>query len=71
VDDFIGLVQGGPHRRQHVKRALLATLDTVFRRLIPSDCPFRQEPASIKKMQKGDATWTTRKDILGWTVDTL
>jgi hypothetical protein len=22
-------------------------------------------------MQKGDATWATRKDILGWTVDTL
>jgi hypothetical protein len=71
VDDFIGLVQGGPHHRQHVKRALLATLDTMFRRLSPSDGPFRQEPAYIKKMKKGDATWATRKDILGWTVDTL
>jgi hypothetical protein len=72
VDDFIGLVQGGPHHHQHVKRALLATLlDTVFWRLSPSDGPFRQEPASIKKMLKGDATWATRKDILGWTVDTL
>jgi hypothetical protein len=70
VDDF-GLVQWGPRHHQHVKRDLLSTLDTVFWRLSPSDAPFRQEPASIKKMQKGGAHWATQKDILGWTVDTL
>jgi hypothetical protein len=71
VDDFIGMVQGGAAHRRHVKRALLATLDTVFRRLAPGDNPFRQEPASVKKMQKGDATWATRKVLRGWLVDTL
>jgi hypothetical protein len=43
----------------------------VFRCLSPSDGPFRQESASIKKMQKGYTTWATRKYILGWTVYTL
>jgi hypothetical protein len=71
VDDFIGMVQGGAAHRRHVKRALLATLDTVFRHLAPGDNPFRQEPASDKKMQKGDATWATHKVLLGWLVDTL
>jgi hypothetical protein len=71
VDDFIGMVQGGEAHRRHVKRALLATLDTVFRRLSEGDNGFRQEPASVKKMLKGDATWATRKVILGWLVDTL
>jgi hypothetical protein len=37
VDYFIGLGQGGPRHRQHVKRALLSTLDTVFWRLSPID----------------------------------
>jgi hypothetical protein len=68
VDNFIGLIQGGPRHCQHVNLAYLSTLDTVFRRLSPSDGPFRQEPASIKKMQKGGTTWAT---IPGWTVDTL
>jgi len=29
-----------------------------------------QEPASIKKLLKGDGTWTTRKVVLGWLIDT-
>jgi hypothetical protein len=71
VDDFIGMVQVGAAHRRHVKRALLATLDTVFRRLVRGNNPFHQKPASVKKMQKGDATWATRKVLLGWLVDTL
>jgi hypothetical protein len=71
VDDFIGMVQGGTAHRRHVKRAILATLDTVFHRLAPGDNPFQQEPASLKKMKKDDATWATRNVLLGWLVDTL
>jgi hypothetical protein len=71
VDDFIGMLQGGAAHRRHVNSALLATLDTVFRRLAPVDNPFRQEPASVKKMQKGDATWANCKVLMGWLVDTL
>lgn len=71
VDDFIGVVQGNKHRRRRVKEVLLHALDDVFRPLDPSDNPNRQEPASLKKMSKGDAAWTTTKTILGWQVDTL
>jgi hypothetical protein len=71
VDDFIGMVQGNAHHRQHVKRTLFHSLDQVFRPLESGDNPNRQEPASIKKMLKGDATWATRKTIVGWTVDTV
>jgi hypothetical protein len=71
VDDFIGMVQGNRQHRQHVKRVLLHALDSVFRKLDTTDGPHRQEPALIKKMMKGDATWATRKTILGWVVDTI
>jgi hypothetical protein len=71
VDDFLGLVQGGTRTRRRVKRALLHTLDTVLRPLDGHDSPFRQEPASTKKMAKGDATWSTVKTILGWIINTL
>jgi hypothetical protein len=70
VDDFIGLCQGNQSRRLKVKRYLLHTLDLVLRKLDPTDSPHRQEPASISKLLKGDATWTTRKAILGWIIDT-
>jgi hypothetical protein len=56
VDDFIGMVQGNRVHRQHVKRVLLHVIDSVFRKLETTDNPHRQEPASIKKMLKGDAT---------------
>eukprot|EP00536_Pseudo-nitzschia_multiseries_P010183 jgi/Psemu1/25282/gm1.25282_g len=33
--------------------------------------PFIVEPASLKKMLQGDATWTTKKVILGWLIDSV
>ena len=71
VDDFCGLAQGNEWRRRVVKRLLFRSLDKVFRPLDSADTPFRQEPASLKKLQKGDATWTTSKVILGWLLDTV
>jgi hypothetical protein len=71
VDDFLSLVQGGRRTRLRVKRDLLHSLDQVMRPLDSEDSPFRQEPASVKKMGKGDATWTTLKPILGWIINTL
>ena len=71
VDDFCGLVQGNPWVRRAVKRILLTALDRVFRPLDSMDPSCRQEPASIKKMKKGDAKWTTVKTLLGWLVDTV
>ena len=45
-------------------------LDRVFCPLGNNDKAFRQEPASIKTMKQGDATWTTSKVTLGWLIDT-
>jgi hypothetical protein len=66
VDDFIGLVQVSASRRRSMKRALLYSLDKVFRGLGSTYGPFRQESASIKKLLKGDATLATRKVVLRW-----
>ena len=71
VDDFLGLAQGDTSRRQMIKRALLHALDQIFRPLQEGDVPTRQEPASVKKLKKGDATWATRKVMLGWVIDTV
>jgi hypothetical protein len=70
VDDFVGMVQGNYKHRQHMKRSLLSSLDEVLRRVDGQDNVHRQEPASVKKMLKGDATWATRKVVLGWMLST-
>jgi hypothetical protein len=49
---------------------LLSSLDEVLRRVDGQDNVHRQEPVSVKKMLKGDATWATRKVILGWMLNT-
>ena len=71
VDDFCGLVQGNEWERRTVKRILFQALDKVFRPLDKHDTKFRQEPASIKKLKKGDAKWATSMTILGWLIDTI
>jgi hypothetical protein len=71
VDDFLGLVQGGNRTLRRVKWALRHTLDTVLRPLDDADSDHRQEPASLKKMAKGESAWSTVKVILGWVIDTV
>ena len=69
VDDFIMGVQGNPRRRDMVRRILLNTIDDV----LPApgaDQPFRNEPTSVKKLRKGDGSWETIKEVLGWIIDT-
>jgi hypothetical protein len=69
VDNFISMAQGYSKRRRQVKRSLFEALDSVFRPLLSTDHPDRQEPTSVKKMQKGDGTWATHKLVLMWTLD--
>jgi hypothetical protein len=57
VDDFIGVVQGSWSNRRNIKRVLLHNLDKVFHPLEHHDNEHFQEPASVKKMRKGDTTW--------------
>ncbi|CAJ1941882.1 unnamed protein product, partial [Cylindrotheca closterium] len=72
VDDFISLVQGTENDRRQAMRTLLHVLDSVFRpRDSTRDLPFRQEPASVKKLKKGDASWSTKKVVLGWLLDSV
>lgn len=71
VDDYLGLSQGGPRRRRRTLRVLLSAIDAIFRPLSPDDPAPRQEPSSVKKLRKGDASWQTRKTMLGWILDTI
>jgi hypothetical protein len=71
VDNFIGLIQGNATHRKRVKQALLHRLNLVFRGLSAEDGSHQQEPASVKKLLKGDATWATSKMVLGWVLDTV
>ena len=70
VDDFIGLAQGKKHRNR-VRNTLMSAIDEVFRPLSPSDKPSRREPVSIKKLLKGDCSWSTMKLVLGWIINTV
>ena len=68
VDDFLLMAQTRTQRQQ-VMRATLHAIDEVMRPLDAGDSPHRKEPASVKKMSKGDAWWLPRKRILGWDID--
>lgn len=70
VDDFLLMAQTAPQRTK-VLRTTLNAIDQVFRPLAPTDPNHRKEPASVKKMLKGDACWDTKKRILGWDLDTV
>jgi hypothetical protein len=71
VEDCVGMVQGNMAHQQHVKRILISSLDEVLRKIDDQGNVHRKEPASIKKMLKGDTTWATRKVVLGWLLDTV
>jgi hypothetical protein len=57
VDDYLGLVQGGPRWRNRVQRILFESIDAVFRPLHLDDPSTCQEPISVKKLLKGDGSW--------------
>ena len=71
VDDFIGLGQGSKQHLRNIRGTLFHCLDEVMRPLSPDNTKCRQEPASIKKLKKGDACWGTKKVVLGWLIDTV
>ena len=54
VDDFLLMAQTASQRQQ-VLRATLTGIDEVLQPVSPSDPSHRKEPASLKKMLKGDA----------------
>ena len=70
VDDFLGLAQEHSNSVR-VRRILMHAIDDVFRPLDSNDSPFRRQPISLKKLEKGDCSWSTIKVILGWIIDTV
>jgi hypothetical protein len=71
VDDFLGLVQGNKNQRRYVKLTLLHALNSVMLPLDAQDSKYRQEPASFKRMGKGDTPWAMVKNVLCWILDTV
>ena len=71
MDDFIMASQLPPRLRTATRDTLFHCIDSVLRPLAPGDIAGRKEPNSTKKLQKGDAAWSTVKIILGWKIDTL
>ena len=53
------------------QRPCCCVLAMILRDMRWDDDPHRHEPASVKKLLKGDASWNTIKTILGWIIDTI
>ena len=70
VDDFVGLAQTDSTPRR-VSLILMHAIDDVLRPLESSDSAFRSQPISVKKLLKGDCSWSTIKLVLGWVIDTV
>ena len=70
VDDFISLIQGSPRRRRRHIRALLHSIDRIFRPVDSQDSSVRQHVPSVKKFMKGDGSMQTVKSVLGWIINT-
>jgi hypothetical protein len=71
VDDFLGMAQGNTQRLRRLRRTLFTTLDEVLRPKDAADGEARQEPISVKKLRKGDARWSTTKQMSGWLINTF
>ena len=71
VDDFILLAQGGKRRRRRLRRILFHCVDRVFRPPDVADDEWKKDPNSVKKLRKGDGSFTTVKVVLGWLLDTV
>ena len=70
VDDFIAIAQGDRERLSNVRATVLHSIDSVFRPNDERDPTTRAEPVSLKKLDRGDASWNTQHTILGWDIDT-
>jgi hypothetical protein len=67
MDDFVGI--GQQHKMnplQIQRRVLMHRVDGIFRPSDTADGPHRQEPISVKKLDKQDAIWQDMKRCLGW-----
>jgi hypothetical protein len=68
MDDFIALAQQ-PRLRDTLHHTIRGILQIFRDTALPADPPSRRHIISTSKMQKGDATWSTTKTILGWSIN--
>ena len=54
-----------------MRNIFMHAIDDVFRPLETADNIFCREPISLKKLAKGDCSWSTIKLVLGWIIDTV
>jgi hypothetical protein len=66
LDEFMALAQRPRHTQ--TMRSLLHSVDAIFYDK-PGDTT-RRAVISSSKIDKGDASWSTQKTILGWDIDT-
>jgi hypothetical protein len=68
MDDFIALAQH-PHLPSTLHHTLQSILQIFRDKSTPRDPPQRRHIISTSKMEKGDATWSTQKVVLGWLIN--
>jgi hypothetical protein len=71
MDDFVGI--GQQHKMNPLpnqRRVLMHRVDGIFRPSDSADGPHRQEPISVKKLDKQDTSWQDLKRCLGWDYGT-
>ena len=64
VDDHLLLAQGPPALRTSIRDRVMHTNDSVVNQSDTGN-PYRSEPIFTKKLQKGDAAWSTIQKKLG------
>jgi hypothetical protein len=64
----MSLAQGTACRRTQHRRAVLHSLDQIFRPKDASDPAFRKYVPSLKTFRQGCACYATRKTLLSWIV---
>jgi hypothetical protein len=71
VDDFLGACVENTEGTllQKTARATLHAIHSVFPSPAATGTPDAKDPVSIKKLQKGDGRWDTRKEVLGYMLD--
>ena len=55
---------------ENQRRSLMHRVNGIFRPSDVADGPHRQEPISVKKLDKHDASWQDMKRCLGWDYGT-
>ena len=69
LSNFVLTYQGVPKERHQMLRHLLRSTNTVLGPNEATDS-LCKEPISTKNLCQGEASWYTKKTVLGWEIDT-